>query len=279
MSLLQDRITQCCQRLKLARIATDWPALADEAVKHQASLGEFLERILSAECEGRDQRSREVLLKLATLPSIKTLEGYDFAFASGAPRKQIVELGGLAFIERAENVVFLGPSGVGKTHIASALALKATQAGIKTRFITAADLMLQLALAKTQGRLTRFMNLAVLGPRLLVIDELGYLPFGREEANLFFHVIAKRYERASTIVTSNLPFAQWATTLAEDATLTAALLDRLLHHVHIVQISGESYRLKDRKKVGHLTVAGASQAAVLPPPSASAPRGRTAHKD
>jgi DNA replication protein DnaC len=217
-------------------------------------------------------------LKLATLPSIKTLEGYDFAFASGAPRKQIVELGGLAFIERAENVVLLGPSGVGKTHIASALALKATQAGIKTRFITAADLMLQLALAKTQGRLTRYLNLAVLGPRLLVIDELGYLPFGREEANLFFHVIAKRYERASTIVTSNLPFAQWATTLAEDATLTAALLDRLLHHVHIVQISGESYRLKDRKKVGHLTVAGTSQAAVLPPPSASAPRGRAANK-
>jgi DNA replication protein DnaC len=258
MSLLQERISHCCQRLKLSRIAIDWPALADEAVKRQASLGEFLEKILSAECEGRDQRSREVLLKLATLPSIKTLEGYDFAFASGAPRKQIVELGGLAFIERAENVVLLGPSGVGKTHIASALALKATQAGIKTRFITAADLMLQLALAKTQGRLTRFMNLAVLGPRLLVIDELGYLPFGREEANLFFHVIAKRYERASTIVTSNLPFTQWATTLAEDATLTAALLDRLLHHVHIVQISGESYRLKDRKKVGHLKVAGTS---------------------
>jgi DNA replication protein DnaC len=128
------------------------------------------------------------------------------------------------------------------------------RAGIKTRFITAADLMLQLALAKTQARLTKYMNMAVLGPRLLVIDELGYLPFGREEANLFFHVIAKRYERSSTIVTSNLPFAQWATTLADDATLTAALLDRLLHHAHIVQINGESYRLKDRKKAGHVKV-------------------------
>ena len=252
MSLLQERITQWCQRLKLTRIATDWPALADEAVKRQVSLGEFLERILGAECEARDRRSREVLLKLATLPAVKTLEGFDFAFASGAPRKQIVELGSLAFVERAENVVLLGPSGVGKTHIASALALKATQAGIKTRFITAADLMLQLALAKAQGRLTEYLNRGVLGPRLLIIDELGYLPFGREEANLFFHVIAKRYERASTIVTSNLAFTAWATTLAEDATLTAALLDRLLHHVHIVQISGESYRLKDRKKAGHV---------------------------
>jgi DNA replication protein DnaC len=116
----------------------------------------------------------------------------------------------------------------------------------KTRFITAADLMLQLALARSQGRLTQYLNRAVLGPRLLVIDELGYLPFGRDEANLFFHVIAKRNERASTIVTSNLAFTQWATTLA------AALLDRLLHHAHIVQISGESYRLKDRKKAGHV---------------------------
>jgi DNA replication protein DnaC len=132
------------------------------------------------------------------------------------------------------------------------MAFKATQAGSKTRFITAADLMLQLALAKAQGRLTQFMKSAVLAPRLLVIDELGYLPFGREEANLFFHVIAKRYERASTVITSNLVFAQWATTLADDATLTAALLDRLLHHAHIVQISGESYRLKDRKKTGNL---------------------------
>lgn len=123
------------------------------------------------------------------------------------------------------------------------------------------------------------MNLAVLGPRLLVINELGYLPFGREESNLFFHVIAKRYERASTIVTSNLPFTQWATTLAEDVMLTAALLVRLLHHAHIVQISGESYRLKDRKKVGHLKVAASGQTAALPPSSGSALRGRDANKD
>ena len=163
-------------------MATEWPGLAEEVLKEEKSLAEFLEQILATECEARDRRSREILLKLATLPAVKTLEAYDFAFASGAPRKQIVELAGLAFIARAENVVFLGPSGVGKTHVASALALKATQAGIKTRFITAADLMLQLALARSQGRLTQYLNRAVLGPRLLVIDELGYLPFGRDEA-------------------------------------------------------------------------------------------------
>ena len=120
----------------------------------------------------------------------------------------------------------------------------------KTRFITAADLMLQLATAKSQGRLKEYFNRAVIGPRLLVVDEIGYLPFGREEANLFFNVVAKRYERGSMILTSNLPFTQWASAFADDATLTAALLDRLLHHAHVVQISGESYRLKDKRKAG-----------------------------
>lgn len=254
MSLVTERIAQHCRRLKLIHLATEWPAIAEACAKSEDSLADFMDKLLAAECTAREQRTREAMLKLATLPAIKTLEAFDFAFASGAPRKQITELGGLAFIERHENVVLLGPSGVGKTHIASALALKATQAGMKTRFITAADLMIQLAVAKAQGRITEYMNRAVIGPRLLVIDELGYLPFGREEANLFFHVIAKRYERSSTVVTSNLPFTQWATTLADDATLTAALLDRLLHHAHIVQINGESYRLKDRKKAGHLKV-------------------------
>src|ERR1700761_2931208 len=254
MDLIGDRIAAHCQRLKLIHLTSEWPAVVDASVRREESLAEFFERALAVECAAREQRTREAMLKLATLPAVKTLEGYDFAFASGAPRKQITELAGLAFIERHENIVLLGPSGVGKTHVGCALALKATQAGIKTRFITAADLMIQLSLAKAQGRITEYMNRAVIGPRLLVIDELGYLPFGREEANLFFHVIAKRYERSSTIITSNLPFTQWATTLADDATLTAALLDRLLHHAHIVQIHGESYRLKDRKKAGHLKV-------------------------
>ncbi len=139
---------------------------------------------------------------------------------------------------------------MGKTHIATSLAYRAAQAGIKTRFITAADLMMQLAAARQQNRLREFFNRAVIGPRLLVIDEIGYLPFGREEANLFFNVVAKRYERSSIVLTSNLPFTHWATAFADDQTLTAAMLDRLLHHADIVQISGESYRLKDRRKAG-----------------------------
>ena len=143
------------------------------------------------------------------------------------------------------------PSGVGKTHVAIGLGYRATQAGIKTRFITAADLMLQLGIANRQGRLKEYFNRAILGPRLLIVDEIGYLPFGRAEANLFFQVVAKRYEKGAMILTSNLPFPQWAVTFADDATLTAAMLDRLLHHAHIVTMSGESYRLKDKRKAGH----------------------------
>ncbi|HGG8853894.1 TPA: ATP-binding protein [Enterobacter roggenkampii] len=127
---------------------------------------------------------------------------------------------------------------------------KAAQAGVKTRFITAADLMLQLSTAQRQGRLKEYFNRAILGPRLLVIDEIGYLPFGREEANLFFQVVAKRYEKGAMILTSNLPFSQWADAFAGDTTLTAAMLDRLLHHAHILTLSGESYRLKDKRKAG-----------------------------
>jgi DNA replication protein DnaC len=252
VNLQHERIATLCGALKLERIASEWAAVAQRAAQQQDSLGDFLEQILTVENDARLQRQRSALVKMATLPSIKTLEEYDFAFASGAPRAQIQELAALTFIERAENVVFLGPSGVGKSHLAQALAYRAAMAGIKTRFITAADLMLQLATAHKQDRLKEYFNRAVIGPRLLIVDEIGYLPFGREEATLFFNVVAKRYERGSIVLTSNLPFSQWASAFADDQTLTAALLDRLLHHAHIVQISGESYRLKDKRKAGQI---------------------------
>lgn len=250
MNLQHERIQVLCQDLKLDRIGVDWSLLAQQAAQREVSYADFLEQLLRAEQEARRERSRQTLLKMATLPAVKTLEQYDFAFASGAPRTQLQELAALTFIERAENIVLLGPSGVGKTHLAIALAYRAVMNGIKTRFVSAADLMLQLMAAHRQERLKEYFNRVVMGPRLLVIDEVGYLPFGREEANLFFNVVAKRYERGSMILTSNLAFTQWARTFADDQTLTAAMLDRLLHHAHIVQISGESYRLKDKRKAG-----------------------------
>lgn len=250
MNLQMDRIHNACETLKLNTLATEWSAIADKTAGSDNTLADFLEQLLNIELEARVQRTRETLLKFAGLPAIKQFEDYDFKFASGAPKKQLQELTGLAFIERAENIVLLGPSGVGKSHLALSYAYQAIQKGFKVRFITAADLMLQLATAKKQERLDSYIKRSVLGPKLLVIDEIGYLPFGREEANLFFNVIAKRYEHGSVIVTSNLPFSQWSTAFADDQTLTAALLDRLLHHAHIVQISGNSYRLKGKKTAG-----------------------------
>jgi DNA replication protein DnaC len=252
MNLQHDRIAALCEQLKFARLAAEWPAIAQEAAREQASMAEFLERLLGAEARARQERKVTTLMKLATMPAVKTLEQFDWSQAGGAPKAQIQELAHLTFVQRADNVVMLGPSGVGKTHLALALAHRAVSAGHKVRFITAADLMLQLAAAKGQGRLKGYFNRAVLGPKLLVVDEIGYLPFGREEANLFFNVVAKRYERGSMVLTSNLPFTQWAGAFADDKTLTAAMLDRLLHHAHIVQITGESYRLKDKRRAGQV---------------------------
>lgn len=259
MNLQHARIQEACCALKLSTIANEWAAIADTSTSPDCTLADFLEKLLGVEKDARLQRTQDMLRKIAGFPGFKTFEDYDFKFATGAPRKQLNELMSLSFIERAENIVLLGPSGVGKSHLAISLGQKAVANGIKTRFITAADLMLQLATAKKQERLEQYLKRSVLAPKLLIIDEIGYLPFGREEANLFFNVIAKRYEHGSVIVTSNLPFSQWANAFAEDATLTAALLDRLLHHAHIVQISGESYRLKGKKAAGIAPVSETSK--------------------
>ena len=256
MNLQSERIADACRQLGLYALPEAWPSIAEHHIAQEGSYADFIEKLLAEELNAKTQRTKATLLKFAGLPNIKTLEEYDFNFASGVPKAQLTELSGLSFIERHENVVMLGPSGVGKTHLAIALGYKAIMASTKVRFITAADLMLQLATAHNQGKLKTYLQRVVMSPKLLIIDEIGYLPFGREEANLFFNVVAKRYERGSTLLTSNLPFSQWAGAFANDTTLTAAMLDRLLHHCHVIQISGESYRLKDKKKIGIAPILG-----------------------
>ncbi|MGL4733683.1 MAG: IS21-like element helper ATPase IstB [Enterovibrio sp.] len=242
--LLHEQIAHLCDSLKLGYVAASWSFLAEQSIAQEKSYGEFLRALLESEQQQRDERTRQLFSRIAGFSAHKELSTFDFKFATGVPKQQIQELSALTFIERNENVVLLGPSGVGKTHLAIGLGLKAVQAKKKTRFITAADLMLQLSTAKRQNKLKQYLSRSVMAPRLLIIDEIGYLPFGREEANLFFNVIAKRYEHGSIILTSNLSFGQWPSAFADDATLTAAMLDRLLHHSHVLQLSGDSYRLK-----------------------------------
>jgi DNA replication protein DnaC len=223
-----------------------YSGIAQSAAAKEASFTDFLEETLRAERDARSARARDMFARIAGFPTIKTLDGFDFGFATGVPRPQIHELASMAFIERAENVVFLG--------------YRATQQGHKVRFTSAADLVMTLETAQRQGRWKEAMHRAVNGYKLLIIDEIGYLPLAREQANLFFQVVAKRYEKGAMILTSNLTFGSWDQAFAGDAVLTAAMLDRLLHHSTVVSIQGESYRLKDKRRAGLLKAPAAASA-------------------
>lgn len=250
MDIQHERILEACRQLHIDTMGEQYSMLAARAAANQLTFADFFEALLKCAMDAKHARTKSMLLRTAGLPVLKTLEEFDFTFAHGVTKKSVLELSSMAFVERAENIVLLGASGLGKTHLAIALGYIATQMGIKTRFIGAADLVIALAAASRQDRLADFLKRNIMNPRLLIIDEVGYLPLGRDDANLFFQVIAKRYEKGSVIVTSNLSFGQWDQTFAGDQTLTAALLDRLLHHSHVLQIKGESYRLKDKRKAG-----------------------------
>lgn len=245
-----QKINNLCESLCLSGILSSYDHIAEDASKNDKTYIDFLETLLIEENNYRNTRSRHMLQKTAGFPYIKTLDQFDMTFNAAIPNKAITQLFSLSFIERKENVVILGASGLGKTHIAISLGYAATQAGYKVRFISAADLLLYLEIAKKQDKLKDYMRRITTHYKLLIIDELGYLPVNREQANLLFQVIAKRYENQSTLITSNLNFGQWDQTLGNDSTLTAALLDRLLHHSHIIQFKGKSYRLKDKQRSG-----------------------------
>lgn len=243
LSLLLDR-------LKLEHLRGHLDGVCEQAAKSDLDYQGFLAHALEAEWRGRQQRGIESRLRLARLPWIKTLEQFDFEFQPSVDRKIVRELAGGSFIERAENVVLLGPPGVGKTHLAIALGVKAVEAGHSVLFVTLETLMGRLVRARHENRLDRTLQQLVY-PRLLILDELGYLPLSREEASLFFRLLVRRYERGSLIVTSNKSFTDWGEVF-NDHVLATAILDRLLHHATTLNIKGESYRLREKKRAGLL---------------------------
>ncbi|MGI9214628.1 MAG: IS21-like element helper ATPase IstB [Gammaproteobacteria bacterium] len=249
-----EQLTDICTRLSLFAVSQNYSTISQQAVAQERNYLDFLIEILNTEIQARDNRRISTLTKIAGFPAIKTIDDYDFSFNAVANKTKIKELFSLAFIERKQNIVFLGPSGVGKTHLAIALGYFATQRGIKVKFITAADLILQIEAAIRQDRYSYYIRNQISGPRILIVDEIGYIPMNRQSANLFFQIVAKRYEHGSIIFTSNLPFGRWAEVFAQDSALTAAMLDRLLHHATVINFQGgSSYRLKDKVKAGIVT--------------------------
>ena len=238
------------ERMKLDHLADQIDSVCEDAAGRDLDYKTFLTQALETEYRGRFQRGVEARVKQARFPWVKNLEQFDFDFQPSLDRKVVRELAGLSFVERAHNVVLLGPPGVGKTHLAIALGMKAVEAGYSVLFLSLEQLMTRLTRARHENRLERTLQQLVY-PKVLVLDELGYLPLSREEASLFFRLLVRRYERASMIVTSNKSFLDWGE-IFQDHVLATAILDRLLHHATTINIKGESYRLKEKRRAGLL---------------------------
>ena len=237
-------------KLKMDHLEAQLDAVCEQAAQRQEDYKTFLTQALTTEWQGRYQRGIEARLRLARFPWVKTLDQFDFDFQPSLDRKQVRELAGLSFVERGHNVIILGPPGVGKTHLAIGLAVKAVESGYSVLFLTLEALMTRLTKALNENRLERSLQ-QLTYPKVLIIDELGYLPLTRIEASLFFRLVARRYERASLIVTSNKSFLDWGE-IFNDPVLATAVLDRLLHYSTTLNIKGESYRLKEKRKAGLL---------------------------
>jgi len=242
-TLVLERIESNLSRLRLPRIREILQGVIKRAEEQSKSYLSFLDDLLEEEVAQKEQRRIETALKISGLPFIKSIDEFDFTFQPKLDRQKVMSLFDLTFIRQNGNIIFLGPPGVGKTHLAVSLALKACQSGITIYFTNMEDLIKKLRKDHEAGRPGK--GRSYYKSSLVIVDEVGYTPINREECNLFFRFIANRYEKASTVITSNKAFSDW-TELFHDPVIVTAILDRLLHHSTVINIRGNSYRLKGK---------------------------------
>jgi len=245
MNPLEQNLCDHLAYLKLYYTREHFQRLADQAAREQWPYIQYLGHMIEGEALGRQDRMNQRRLREAHFPMIKTLDQFDWSWPKKINRAQVQNLFRMAWVSDKVNVVLLGPCGVGKTHLATALAHQACLRGHHVLFTTAVDIINSLAAAQSLGRLKSELK-RYLSPAVLVLDEVGYLPIDKAGADLLFQVFSQRYERGSLLITTNQPYKHWAKIFNNDATVTSAVLDRLLHHAETVVIEGTSFRMKDR---------------------------------
>lgn len=244
---LSAQLSYLTRALKVPTIAACWEQMAEQARDQNWSHEEFLAALLARQVADREASGNSMRIRTAHFPQVKTLEDFNLDHLPSLRRDLLAHLATGTFVSKAENVILLGPPGIGKTHLAIGLGVKAAQAGHSVLFDTASNWIARLGAAHHAGNLEAELK-KIRRYRLIIIDEVGYIPFDQDAANLFFQLIASRYEQASVMVTSNLPFGRWGETFSDDV-VAAAMIDRLVHHAEVLTLSGESYRTRARREL------------------------------